>query len=141
MGYACPVCEAPQADGEHLANHLAFTALLHGEDHAAWLDDHVPNWEDHQPAELASIVTDHATEQEFPQVFEDTTDGHDHRMGPGSPQPDADVPDPAPDVQTAADTVVQEILEEARDLTREAAERKDAENDDTDAADQESEDA
>ena len=135
MGYACPVCAAPQADGEHLANHLAFTALLHGEDHEAWLDERVSNWEDRQPADLASVVTEYATAEEFPQVFEDTTVANDHSRR------DSDVPDPAPDVQAAADEVVNEILEEARDLTHEAAERRDAENDGTDAADEDSEDA
>ena len=41
MGYACPVCDHPQADARHLANHLAFTALARGGDHEAWLDDAV----------------------------------------------------------------------------------------------------
>ena len=40
MGYACPVCEIPHQDATHLANHLAFTAMTHGDDHEAWLDDH-----------------------------------------------------------------------------------------------------
>jgi hypothetical protein len=78
MGYACPVCGDPQADGEHLANHLAFTAMLGDADHEDWLDEHAPEWADTDPAELAGRVTDHADEREFPQVFEDTTDGHDH---------------------------------------------------------------
>lgn len=132
MGYACPVCEAPQADGEHLANHLAFTALLHEDDHMAWLDDHAPDWQDRQPAELAAVVTDHATEEDYPQVFEDTTDGDDHGMGADGTAESADVPEAAPDVQSAADDVVQEILEEARDLTREAADRQETSNADED---------
>jgi len=73
MGYACPVCGDPQADGEHLANHLAFTAMLGDADHEDWLDEHAPDWADTDPAELAARVTDHADEREFPQVFEDTT--------------------------------------------------------------------
>ena len=82
MGYACPVCEDPQADGEHLANHLAFTAMLGDADHEDWLDEHAPDWADTDPAELADRVTDHAEEREFPQVFEDTTgNGHDHGRG------------------------------------------------------------
>jgi len=79
MGYACPVCGDPQADGEHLANHLAFTAMLGDADHEDWLDEHAPDWADTDPAELAARVTDHADEREFPQVFEDTTgDRHEH---------------------------------------------------------------
>jgi hypothetical protein len=78
MGYACPVCETPHPDGEHLANHLAFTALLGREDHEAWLAEHAPDWESMDPGELAATVTDGVPETEFPQVFDDTTDGHDH---------------------------------------------------------------
>lgn len=73
MGYACPVCEDPQADAGHLANHLAFTALLHEGAHADWLDAHVPDWADHDEDALAEAVVEHATETEYPQVFEDTT--------------------------------------------------------------------
>jgi hypothetical protein len=81
MGYACPVCEDPQADGEHLANHLAFTAVLGDADHEDWLDEHAPGWGDTDPQELAERVSDHAEKREFPQVFEDTTSGHDHGEG------------------------------------------------------------
>ena len=31
MGYECPVCATEEADGEHLANHLALQALVHGD--------------------------------------------------------------------------------------------------------------
>jgi hypothetical protein len=68
MGYACPVCDDPQADATHLANHLAFTALTGGDDHEAWLDEHVPAWGQHGETELAAEVVDHADEREFPQV-------------------------------------------------------------------------
>ena len=78
MGYACPVCETPHPDGEHLANHLAFTALLGREDHEAWLDTHAPGWEDEGPDELADRVVEAVPETEFPQVFDDTSDSHDH---------------------------------------------------------------
>jgi hypothetical protein len=39
MGYACPVCETPQQDAAHLADHLAFTAIVHTDDHESWLED------------------------------------------------------------------------------------------------------
>ncbi|UPV76134.1 DUF5810 domain-containing protein [Halorussus limi] len=77
MGYACPVCETPQSDAEHLANHLAFTAMLGDDDHEAWLDDHAPGWNEDGEDELAARVEEYAKEVGFPQVFEDTT-GHDH---------------------------------------------------------------
>ncbi|EMA44221.1 DUF5810 domain-containing protein [Halococcus saccharolyticus] len=87
MGYACPVCETPQADARHLANHLAFTAMLGDDDHEAWLDDHAPGWADAGESDLADRVVEHAESTEYPQVFEDTT-GHDHR--------DHDSDDPLP---------------------------------------------
>ncbi|WP_137283972.1 DUF5810 domain-containing protein [Halorussus salinisoli] len=80
MGYACPVCETPQSDAEHLANHLAFTAMLGDDDHEAWLDDHAPGWQEQGEDELAARVEEYAKEVGFPQVFEDTT-GHDHSHG------------------------------------------------------------
>lgn len=84
MGYACPVCETPQADGEHLAHHLAITALTRGGEHEAWLEEHAEGWADSSPADLADVVTDHAAEAEYETVFEDTV--HDH----GRPDVDFD---------------------------------------------------
>ena len=85
MGYACPVCETPQSDARHLANHLAFTAMLGNDDHETWLDEHAPDWERAGESELAERVVEHADEVEFPQVFEDTI-GHEHDHGDG-PRP------------------------------------------------------
>ncbi|MGM0592167.1 MAG: DUF5810 domain-containing protein [Halobacteriota archaeon] len=78
MGYACPVCGTPQRDGEHLANHLAFTAMLRHEGHEAWLDDNVADWADMRPEDLAEMVVPHAEESEYEEVFEDTVHGSDH---------------------------------------------------------------
>ncbi|WP_135533790.1 DUF5810 domain-containing protein [Halostella pelagica] len=78
MGYACPVCETPQADAEHLANHLAFTAMLGREDHETWLDDHAPGWDEDDPETLGDRVAEHAEAAEYNEVFEDTTHDHDH---------------------------------------------------------------
>ena len=86
MGYACPVCSDPQADRGHLANHLAFTAMLGDDDHEAWLDEHAPEWGEMSEAELAGIVADNVEETEFPQLFEDTADG----LGEGSNDPPAE---------------------------------------------------
>jgi hypothetical protein len=75
MGYECPVCATPQADARHLANHMAFTAVLGDDEHEAWLDEHAPGWAEAGEAELAPRVAEHAPEGEFAQVFEDTAGG------------------------------------------------------------------
>ena len=145
MGYACPVCDTPQRDGEHLAHHLAFTAMLHGGDHEAWLDERVADWSDREPTELAAEVTPHADEAEYEEVFEDTVPrgrpdvgmgsggdaaGHDHaghahdhdhadhdHAGHAHDSPaDAGMPTP----EQVDDPAVAEALREAREMTREA---------------------
>ncbi|WP_050033634.1 DUF5810 domain-containing protein [Halorubrum halophilum] len=151
MGYACPVCETPQRDGEHLAHHLAFTAMLHGGDHEAWLDDHVSDWSDREPAGLAAEVTPHAEDAEYHEVFEDTVNrgrpdvdlgahdgvgsgghdhaGHDHAAGGRSG---------AVDVTDEASPEVADAIREAREMAREAGDSEDdadGENAETDPAD------
>ncbi|MBX0287158.1 DUF5810 domain-containing protein [Haloarcula salinisoli] len=118
MGYACPVCSDPQADATHLANHLAFTALTGGDDHEAWLDDHVPEWGQFGETELAEHVVDHAEEREFPQVFEES--------GTGEHAPD-DLPSGADSHRGAASVSDEdaEVLAEARELTKEMLEAED----------------
>jgi len=153
MGYACPVCETPQRDGEHLAHHLAFTAMLHGDDHEAWLDEHVPDWSDREPAGLADAVTPHAEDAEYHEVFEDTVDrgrpdvdlgDHDHAGGGGTGHGHAHGAHEAPgargvvDESGATDPETEAALREARELTRqmfeegEGDETDDAEDGDTD---------
>ena len=116
MGYVCPVCGHPQSDAEHLANHLAFTALARGGDHERWLDEHAPDWGSLDESALGERVTDRAERTEFPQVFEDTTrgDGGERdplldnarvRAGDGEFSDDAEA-----------------VLREARELTRERRE-------------------
>jgi hypothetical protein len=68
MGYLCPVCEEPFGGDEPLANHLAVTAILHGGDHEAWLDETVADWDAIDRADLADRVVDHA----------EVADDHDH---------------------------------------------------------------
>ncbi|OYR53513.1 DUF5810 domain-containing protein [Halorubrum halodurans] len=130
MGYACPVCATPQRDGEHLAHHLAFTAMLHGDDHETWLDEHAPAWAESEPAALAADVVEHAEPAEYHEVFEDTTDrgrpavdagmgghaeggdhGHEHGAGHGHARGHGGAG--GMDPETAA------AVEEARELTRE----------------------
>lgn len=59
MGYRCPVCNSPQVDATHLANHVAFTALVRGGDHEAWLAETVTDWADMGEDALASELTNH----------------------------------------------------------------------------------
>ncbi|MFC7141330.1 DUF5810 domain-containing protein [Halosimplex aquaticum] len=133
MGYACPVCDDPQADAEHLANHLAFTAMLRGAGHEAWLDDHVDGWADRSPEELAEQVSEYADEEEFPQSVEDATGGHEsghgdahggHDHGAGGHDHGGQSAD---GVESAApggiadfdvDDDQEDVLAEARELTR-----------------------
>jgi len=144
MGYACPVCDDPQADAGHLANHLAFTAMTGGDDHEAWLDERVPGWGQLGEAELSEEVVEYAEETEFPQVFEDTVDrsggGHDHdHEGPGHD----DLPQGASRHRgkNALRDRDSEVLAEARELTRAMLDEDDegdasdgaAENEATDA--------
>jgi hypothetical protein len=127
MGYACPVCETPQRDADHLADHLAFTALVHGDDHEEWLDDNAPGWAEDGTAALASRVADLAPERDYEEVFEDTARGH----APG----DAGGPDVDPGTAhergsaPALDDDARETVERARAMTREMLE----EGDDADA--------
>ncbi|MDZ7745329.1 MAG: DUF5810 domain-containing protein [Halobacteriales archaeon] len=130
MGYACPVCDDPQVDARHLANHLAFTAILGDEDHETWLDEHAPDWADDGEQELAQNVREFADEDEYPQIFEDTTGGRPDRDGGRSGElfedegyahdhghsHDQQLP-PQADVDLDEDT--EAVLEEARELTKE----------------------
>ncbi|GGJ15704.1 hypothetical protein GCM10008995_26910 [Halobellus salinus] len=149
MGFACPVCEIPHQDATHLANHLAFTAMTHADDHEAWLDDHVPEWSEYGETDLASEVGDLAPEAEYDQLFEDTVGGRGGAMGTthdhGSPRGEAPA---GVDPKTAAiagqgglDDAARAVLEEARGLTAEmlgggetpgAREEADADGDDPD---------
>ncbi|MFB6118115.1 DUF5810 domain-containing protein [Halosegnis sp.] len=143
MGYACPVCDDPQADARHLANHLAFSAILGHEDHEAWLDDHAPGWADEGEAELADRVAEHADQRDYPQVFEDTVNrsgeaslfdaeghaGHDHLAGGAHPGGAGNSIPPQADITPDEDT--EAVLAEARELTREMlADEDDDQSDD-----------
>jgi hypothetical protein len=109
MGYACPVCEVPQVDGRHLANHVAFTALTGDSAHEDWLDAHVPGWGELGENELAGELVDHAEEADVETVFEES--------GVDAPAPDRrTVPDAALDEDT------EHVLAEAMEYTRQMAE-------------------
>jgi hypothetical protein len=134
MGYRCPVCEEPQLDGEHLANHLAFTAMIRSEDHADWLDEHVSGWQELRPAELAEEVIPHAPEEELPEELEDA-DTHDHvpgrERGRGAySERQREARDREREELTGE---AKDVMAEARAMTREMHER--AESSDDEAAD------
>jgi hypothetical protein len=110
MAYVCPVCDAVEADAEHLANHLAVTASLHGGDHAAWLEEHAPDWPNRSPSELGATAVEHARER----VLDDESTAHDHDR------------EAKPDVRNARsgqgagrrlDAETKQVLREARELT------------------------
>ena len=144
MGYACPVCSDPQADAGHLANHLAFTAMLGDDGHEAWLDEHAPGWGSMGETELAELVGEAVEETEFPQLFEDTAGGPEHGpsdppeersgalFGEGAdhaghahggghdhaPGPGGHASGDAPPGGGQVDDETAEVLEEAREMTR-----------------------
>ncbi len=146
------MCEVPHADAEHLANHLAFTAMLHSDEHEDWLDEHAPEWGDSNPAELGPVVAEHVAETEFDEVFDDTTHQHDHDHGHGrfedavAEQVGQGAGRTAPAGGRGDLTSEQaDVLEEARELTRqmhesaEDAATEDGDEDEDAAADTESE--
>jgi hypothetical protein len=108
MGYACPVCESPQVDGRHLANHVAFTALTGDDAHERWLAETVPGWGEMGENELADVVLAHATETEV-------ADGFDDEGGTAPAVDRQEVPSPDLDGDAAS------ILAEAREYTRQMA--------------------
>lgn len=114
MGYSCPVCSDPQADGVHLANHLAITALTRGGGHEEFLDETTPGWRELSEEELAELIVEEAEEADYPQVFEDTTGGHDHshdhETGAESVPVETDMPD--------GDEQTEEVLKQAMELTQ-----------------------
>ncbi|RDI73106.1 DUF5810 domain-containing protein [Halopelagius longus] len=139
MGYACPVCDTPQRDAEHLANHVAFTAMLHGDEHETWLDDHVPEWSSTNADELGPVVAEYAEETEYEEVFEDTVHdhgghgrtGHDH----GSPF-EGGAENPGFNASAAAgmggetlDDEARAVLQEAREMTERMREERAADED------------
>lgn len=135
MGFACPVCGDPQADGEHLANHLAFTAMLHGDDHEAFLERYVPDWEDLRPGELAAELLHHADEVQYDEVFEDTTSDAEGR-GPRRPDSGGtESPLEAFDDETL-ETETQRAIEEARKLFERGGDGGTDDDDGADAADE-----
>ena len=140
MGYACPVCDVPQRDERHLADHLAFTAMLRHEAHEAWLDEHVSDWGERSPVDLGPELADLADEAEFEAVFEDTVHGRDHDHGRGRPDVDVGTRGYGGAGGRGAgdsDAETRSVMREARELTREmyGTRENETESDATDDAD------
>lgn len=111
MALACPVCDRHQADAEHLANHLAIMASLHGDDHESWLVANSPDWTDLTPEELGAVVRTHAEKVSDPRSdTELTEDAPKFDLGSGR---DGEF-DPA---GRRMDRETKRILSEARELT------------------------
>lgn len=144
MGYACPVCSDPQADAGHLANHLAFTAILGDDDHETWLEEHASGWNEMGERELAVIVSERVEETDFPQIFDDTVGGLDAESGDPSTERSGalfeegehdrahahDHPHPERggiDTSGPIDEETKAVLEEARELTRRMLDEEDSE--------------
>lgn len=131
MGYLCPVCAEPFGDAAACANHLAVTAILHGEDHDAWLADAVDeraeaavdDWESVPRVELAEIVADRAeetTDHDHPGEHSHTHPVDGSHEGPTQGGP-AIIESKAETAQLDADA--RAILEEARELTERMQQR------------------
>ena len=137
MGYACPVCDAEQADAVHLANHLAVTTSLGRREHETWLTAHAPDWAEYSPAELAELVAKHAEEIETP----DFDDGHGHEHGrPGGLEGELARQSRRPGRGTLT-AEAEDVLEEARELTRQMHDADEADAGDADATGDENENA
>ncbi|WP_254762312.1 DUF5810 domain-containing protein [Natrinema marinum] len=134
MGYACPVCDAEEADAVHLANHLAITASLGREEHRAWLEEHAPDWSDCSPEELGELVSPHAEETDTPDF---DTAGHQHGYDPGRPDSleggiARQSRGPGRGSMTAE---TENVLQEAAELTREMQDGNGADADEGAASD------
>ncbi|GAB3698652.1 hypothetical protein GCM10028858_11990 [Halorubrum pallidum] len=119
--------------------------MLHGDDHAEWLDDHVADWADRDPDGLAAEVTEHAEAAEYHEVFEDTVDrgrpdvdvgahagrarGDHAHDGRGHAHGSAASPGVV-DESGATDPETAEALEEAKEMTREMLSDGSADDDD-----------
>lgn len=113
MGYACPVCEDPQVDERHLADHLAFTAIMGDGDHESWLNERVPEWGSMDAADLGPLAAEYVetVDLDVPEEM-------------GQPRPANTTVDVNRDALSAAD---REVLAEARELTRQMAEHSESE--------------
>lgn len=114
MGYACPVCDAEEADAVHLANHLAITASLGRADHREWLAEHAPDWGDCSPEELGEIVSGYADEIETPEF-----EAHDHDHGRPTSLEEGIARQSRRPGRGSMTAGAEDVLREAAELTRE----------------------
>ena len=128
MGLACPVCDVPHPDGEHLADHVAITATTRDGDHRAWLAEHAPDWESMTRTELGELVADRAEEIDSLDLHEEVekhqSQGHTHDGFPEHAASDG----PAP-----LDEEARAIIAEAQKMAERT--RKGSDGDDDSAGD------
>jgi len=128
MGYLCPVCEEPFADSQQCANHLAVTAILHGDHHEVWLADAVDTWTDRTldswesipRSDLAELVADHADETDDYDHPGEHTHSVDHAVGGPRDQPVIAESTAGPE---SLDADARAILREAHELSERIQER------------------
>jgi hypothetical protein len=130
MGYECPVCGVVEADDEHLANHLAFTALVRGGDHEEFLDDHVPDWADRDPESLASDVVEYATETDDEPGTDPVAEGHDHETPAVERTGQADLSGEAAEILDEAQRLTEAMIGDSdqRDGSEAASDEGDADS-------------
>jgi hypothetical protein len=110
MGLACPVCEVPHPDPEHLADHVAITATTREGEHRAWLDKHAPDWRKTTRADLAAFVAERAEEVDSVDLHEEVA-SHESRAPGTNPGPSV------ADVSGELDEEARAMVAEARELT------------------------
>ena len=123
-----------------MANHLAMTAMLHGEDHEAWLDERVAEWGEYTPPELAAKIVDDAEAIDYEEATAEdaeieipTDDGHDHEHDHTGTHPTEEIADPGevPD-SGFIDEAAEQAVAEAREMTRKRRENLQGGDDDAD---------
>ena len=144
MGFACPACDSVHHDAEHLANHLAVTAMLGSDEHEAWLDEHAPGWNDSTPRELGALLREHVEEESFPELDDVHDHGDDEPRGgdlfedePELREPPRDAgsagassvpggtPGGSPNADASGGAGVSAIMDEAREMTERMLEKRD----------------
>lgn len=123
MGYRCPVCETPQPDAEHLANHVAFTGLMGDGDHERWLDEHVTDWAAHDPESLGETLADIVPSVELEDIG---SEGHE-----GRGRPSVDTVSAGKATDEDLDPVTAAALAEAREMTQEMVGGSEAESEES----------
>ena len=134
MGYPCPACDSVHHDAEHLANHLAVTAMLGSDEHEAWLDEHAPDWNGSTPRDLGAFLEEEIDEEAFPELDEGHDHGHDGPRGGDlfDDEPRIEEPPRTGGGAGATEADVGAIVDEAREMTERMLEKREGRGRSTD---------